>query len=383
MGVIIVLVILIIYAVITIAFWGTDASANLKRNMRRRGIGRWGERGSWKRAVVECAYDWLFHTPVVQQTDSQRYVLLDKLQGKYKNATIQSWQTACLVLGLDHLQSERACQEIAKWRERVLSADGSWKQQVDKVDYAMLAYAVLKTSPHPEQVRPAMNRMVEVLENNLCEDGMISYSQGKHSLVRFVDTLGMVCPFLALYAKVYQEPKYIELAVSQIRKFREFGMYEGTQLACHAFQVKKGLPLSIYGWGRGQAWYILGLMDTYLELEDGPDKLELRSYIYEAAQCYRKYQNKDGSFGSIIQGGGQPESSATAALAYFFRQVYYIFENDIYRQVADGALSYLMSRTMKDGAIDGCQGDTHGIGSFSQVYDVMPFAQGLTVRAFF
>ena len=39
-----------------------------------------------------------------------------------------------------------------------------------------------------------------------------------------------------------------------------------------------------------------------------------------------------------------------------------------------------MKATMRDGAIDCCQGDTHGIGSFSQTFDIMPFAQGMALR---
>ena len=40
-----------------------------------------------------------------------------------------------------------------------------------------------------------------------------------------------------------------------------------------------------------------------------------------------------------------------------------------------------MECTRMTGAIDWCQGDTKGIGVFSQMYDTMPFAQGMALRA--
>lgn len=41
----------------------------------------------------------------------------------------------------------------------------------------------------------------------------------------------------------------------------------------------------------------------------------------------------------------------------------------------------LLSCTRITGAIDWCQGDTKDIGVFAQTYDLMPFAQGMTLRA--
>lgn len=51
-------------------------------------------------------------------------------------------------------------------------------------------------------------------------------------------------------------------------------------------------------------------------------------------------------------------------------------------EAADRCLDKLRSVTRITGAIDWCQGDTKGIGIFAQTYDIMPFAQGLTLRSF-
>ena len=41
----------------------------------------------------------------------------------------------------------------------------------------------------------------------------------------------------------------------------------------------------------------------------------------------------------------------------------------------------IKSATRITGKVDWCQGDTKGIGVHSQTFDIMPFAQGFTLRA--
>lgn len=374
-------IILSVLAFFFLLLVGTDFALNHISKLKRFHIGKWNNQKEWEIAVLRKACQWMKYTPTVRQTDNYRYVFLDMLEGKYRNATIQSWQIAGLVLGLSDIRDERGKRIIDKWKRKIFDTYGMWKSPVSKVDFAMLGYAVLKTEENPEGIYPAMNWIVKMLENNLCKDGMISYSQGKESTIRFVDTLGMICPFLALYGKIYKEEKYVTLSINQIRKFREIGMYQSTQLPCHAVSVDCQLPLGVYGWGRGTAWYMIGLIDTYFELTNCKEKTEMKAWIDDAAKEYLKYQHEDGSFYTILQGGGQYDSSVTAVMAYFYRKCSVVFDDRKYGEIADRCIARLMKVTMKDGAIDQCQGDTHGIGIFSQVFDVMPFVQGILLRS--
>ena len=45
------------------------------------------------------------------------------------------------------------------------------------------------------------------------------------------------------------------------------------------------------------------------------------------------------------------------------------------------SLEKLQSFTRRDGSLDYCQGDTVEVGVFSQRLDIMPFAQGMLLRA--
>ncbi|OLR62164.1 hypothetical protein BHF69_05390 [Anaerostipes sp. 992a] len=371
----------VFFAFSALIYW-VDKIFDLVSQTRRYHIGRWDNREQWETAVVKRACRWIQHTPIVRLSDNSRYRLLDLLKGKYRNATIQSWQIAGLALGLiDYSKNKDLSYFPGDFAEKYISEEGEWRCTVNRVDYAMLAYVILKTTSDPKKIYPAMKKMVNVIEGNLCSDGMISYSQGNQSKYRYVDTLGMVCPFLTLYGRIYNCSQYIILAIEQIKKYHCHGFLHGTQLPCHAYNVENNLPVGIYGWGRGTAWYFIAVLDTWKELSESNQRNELKSYLYEAAQTYTKYQQNDGGFNTILQGGGQYDSSITAAMAYFFQSCSNIFSEKRYKDIAEKSISKLMTVTMKSGAVDVCQGDTHGLGIFSQIYDVMPFAQGLLLRA--
>mgnify|MGYP004562037857 CR=1 FL=1 len=367
------------FIVIGIVFF-TDYFVNKITQLKRFHIGRWDNKKQWEMAVQKRALKWLNHTPVVRKTDNYQYILCDILKGNYKSNTIQSWQKAGLILGLANMKEEESEKVIKRWEKEAIDSNGFWKAGVDKVDFSMLGYAVLTIEENPQKIKPAMEWVLRVLEKNLCKDNMISYSQGKASSIRFVDTLGMVCPFLARYGRIYGEKKYTDLAIEQIREFRKNGLLQGSQLPCHAYCVDSGKPLGIYGWGRGTVWYMLALIDTYKELSEEDQKREMKKWIFDAANEYKEYQKEDGGFYTILQGSGQYDSSVTVGMAYYYHCCAEIFENEEYYKVEEKCIKKLMTVTMKDGAIDQCQGDTHGIGTFSQVFDVMPFAQGMCLR---
>lgn len=360
-----------------------DMCMNSITQIKRLHIGRWENEDEWISAVTKRAYKWLHYTPTVRKTDNCRYLLWDVICGNYRNKTIQSWQTARLVLGINSINDEQSRYELEQWRKRTFTKEGMWKKSGNKIDFAMLGYAALKSGIEANAIKPAMDEIIRIIEENMCEDGMISYSQGKKSNIRFVDTLGMICPFLAIYGVKYNEKKYVKMAFEQIEKYKECGMLKNSNLPCHAYDVNSNLPLGVYGWGRGTAWYFLAMLDTWKELPDSQEKNIMKTWILEAAEEYLIYQQSDGGFFTILQSNCQYDSSVTAAMAYFFMNCWYIFGKEKYLASSSLCLNKIKSVTMKNGAVDCCQGDTHGIGSFSQVFDIMPFAQGLVLQTIF
>lgn len=366
-----------IIIILCLCIGGVDFFFFLKNRYCRFHIGRWSDDEKWKEAVYLVALKWIKHTPTVKKTDSSRYILLDMWNGNYRNQTIQSWQNAALILGLWGKNAE-AAQNAAK---SFLDEKGFWKRSPKAVDGAMLAYAILKVTDNPIECKPAMDYMVKLIQENMDEQGLISYTGGKSNTVRYVDTLGLVCPFLACYARVYDASELLSVAYQQLRFYRTYGLYEGTMLPNHAIDSKSLLPLGVYGWGRGVAWYVIGLTDTYAECPVGKMKEDIKVWIDECAKKYVAFQQADGGFGSTFQRKNTYDSSATAVMADFYMQCVEILENKEYVLVADKCLEKLKKVTRITGKIDWCQGDTKDIGVFAQTYDIMPFAQGETLRA--
>ena len=360
--------------------YGVDFFFYLKNRYCRFHIGCWDEK-SWRAAVEKTARRWLKHTPTVKITDNSRYMLLDLLQGKYRSGSIQSWQQAALILGLLESGDAESREAARRTALDLLDEQGRWKKPPVAVDCGMLSYAILRASDDPQRVRPAMDYALELIEGNVDEYGMIAYTGGKDNPERYVDALGLTCPFLALYARVYQDESREEIAVRQLEMYHRYGLLEGTALPNHALNVRTKLPLGVYGWGRGTAWYAIGLADTYPELQKPEHREKVLSWIAEAAESYRQFQHEDGGFGAILQRESSYDSSATAALAWFYKRCSVLLEKEEYCAVSDRCLSILLKKTRITGAIDDCQGDTKGIGVFAQTYDIMPFAQGMALRA--
>ena len=376
----ILIVLLVFVLCLAVLNYGVDYIFYLKNKYCRFHIGHWN-RNDWKQAVEKRAMKWLVRTPTVKITDNSRYMLLDWLNGKYRSETIQSWQKAALILGLLESKSIESRQAARHTAESLIDSTGNWKKAPVAVDSGMLSYAILKAVSDPWKVKAAMDFSIETIRNNINEEGMISYTGGKDNPDMYVDTIGLVCPFLALYAKIFNASEWEDISFYQIQMFHKYGLYENTALPNHAFHIKSKLPLGIYGWGRGTAWYLIGLMDTYNNLENVMYKKVLKEWIHEAAEKYIVYQRGDGGLGSILQRDQTYDSSATATFAWFYGCCYELFSEQKYKQVEEKCMNKLLSCTRISGAIDWCQGDTKDIGVFAQTYGLMPFAQGMALRA--
>lgn len=374
-------IIVFIFLILSIIIFGVDFYFYMLNRYCRYHIGRWNNYDEWLSNVKNISIKWTRKTPVVKMTDNNRLMVIDMINGKYKNNNIQSWQLGGLLLGLCECNDKEAKEAINKLIVKLIDKDGNWVTKPTNVDCGLLSYAILKNSRDYKKIKPAMDYSIGIIEKNICEDGMIAYTSDKNVDERYVDTLGFVCPFLQLYSNIYAEEKFSKISLEQINQYNKYGLLHDTYLPNHAYNPKNKLPLGVYGWGRGVAWYVIGLIDTYIEIKDSDEKLILKQNIKNIADSYINYQGEDGGFGSILQNERTYDSSATAVLAYFYSRCYEIFENPKYLEVSNKCLKKIKSVTRITGKVDWCQGDTKDIGVHSQTFDIMPFAQGFTLRA--
>jgi unsaturated rhamnogalacturonyl hydrolase len=310
-------------------------------------------------------------------------IIFDILKGNYKRNSIQSWQEASLLLGLNDYtiknSDAKINNQINNFIQSKLDSSGNWKVLPKEIDAVILGYAILKTDGiDVKKYKPAFDTLYHLINNLKGNDGTIAYRKHMPNY-RYVDTIGFISPFLVRYGLLFNHPEAVELGINQIREFNKYAMFEDQFIPCHAYNVQTRLPSGLFGWGRGLGWYAIGLMDSWKEVpENHLYKAELSEMVIRFAIMAMQFQNDNGSWNwQILNNQSQPDSSITASLAWFLANANIVTDCN---NAKEKALNYLMKVTRRNGAIDFSQGDTKGIGVYSQQFDILPFTQGFCLR---
>ncbi|WP_231572579.1 glycoside hydrolase family 88 protein [Halobacillus sp. BBL2006] len=364
-----------------------DLVPKFKEWIKRIHIGRYTDKKKWNEEISKKGALWLVKTPKIKVTDNTRLILLDMVKGNYSKNNIQYWQEASLLLGMtEYINNNKApdaVKNVFGLLKRKFDQHGDWREKPETVDAAILAYALMKVNfINIDNYKKALDEIWELIKGHIGDDGTVQYRRSMKNY-RYVDTIGFICPFLVCYGLRYKNNKCIDLAVRQIKMYEKYGMLNDFQIPYHAYHTKNKLPLGINGWGRGLGWYAIGLIDTWNELPNGTAyKEEMEKSVREFARVILTYQQQNGSWTwTIIRDESNPDSSATATLAWFLLNASKI--KDISTQCKKGlnmSLDYLMKVTRKNGEVDFSQGDTKDIGVYSGLFTILPFTQGFCIR---
>lgn len=341
------IILLYLILIIVFAFLSVDFYINLNEWQNRIHIGRWLDRQQWQQAVEKKAWLWVEKSPSVRTSNNTRLLLWDMLTGKYRNRTVQSWQDAGLLLGL----GENACREYIAKRPDLFNNDF-------ETDQALLAFVLAKYGCLSDKQKQVV---IDFFKQYTDTGETIPYRKHVKNL-RFVDTIGMIVPFLHLVgmdaAAAHQVADYDKAL------FR--GIYPS-----HAYNLETDLPLGVHDWARGLGWYILGLIFS-MDVADHSER------IVELANALSPLQKTDGSYACFVFNRAERmESSGTALIGLLMLRAFEITSNIEYLNRAKCIESSLMRATRRDGALDYCQADTQGTGFYSHVFSTMPFAQGI------
>lgn len=330
-------------------FLGVDLYINLNEWQSRIHIGRWSDRQEWQHAVEKKAWQWLKKSPTVRTSNNTRLLLWDMLKGKYRNKTVQSWQDAGLLLGL----GKEACVQYVAIHPDLF-------KQGFETDQALLAFALAKhdclTDSQKQIVTDCFKQYIDIGET-------IPYRKHVKNL-RFVDTIGMVVPFLHLVGMY-------DAAAHQVADYDK-ALLRGV-FPSHAYNLEADLPLGVHDWARGIGWYILGLIFS-MDVADHNDR------IVRLADALLPLQKTDGCYACFVfNRSDRMESSGTALIGLLMLEAYEITSKVEYIDCAKRIESSLMRSTRRDGALDYCQADTQGTGFYSHIFSTMPFAQGMAL----
>ena len=301
-------------------------------------IGRWDETNLWRSAIEAKALEWKEHFPSISWSSASCDTKAIQ--------TIRLWQIGGLLMGLDNLSAK----DFLAKHPYILDQD------IPKTELAFLAYA-LKTK---DALSHDTEEKIRGLFKEYLSSGTVPYRDSCQE-VRFVDTIGLLCPFL--YATGMDE-----LADRQIEEYDQ-ALYDGI-FPFHAFSLSTQLPMGVCDWSRGTGWYILGLIES--------GKHEDR--ILRLAEHLLPLQKQDGSFGCFLFNPfSRSESSGTASAGLLFVRAFQLSGNSAFLESALKTEQALIRATRRDGSIDYSQGDTEGIGIYSQHFDTLPFTQGIAL----
>lgn len=378
----IVIIILLLVVVFVLGFDFLDSFINWLGRIK---IGTITDDHEWKQATEKVIDRWLDgYTPKVPTNANKRLKLISTVKNIGKVESTDYWQKAAVIKAASSL-GDRDEGVFRILDEFIDTESGKWTKTPERIDCAMLAYELLCCDYVDNKlIRPAMDYVADFIERLYNENGTVPYNENEKD-VRFVDTVGMICPFLMKYAIAYNEPRFVDIALDQIKEYRKYGFDKETGIPYHCFNVKTKAPLGICGWGRGCAWWAVGITDSLKTLMESKtyniEKVKLLKYCVEFVLLMKKYQRDDGAFARMIFTSSLEDSSASAMLAYCFAYISKLTENDELEECCKKTLRHLKICTRRNGVIDYAQGDTMGIGFYSYGFCVVPAAQGFAVAA--
>lgn len=380
----ILLVILIIAVACVLAAISFDVVPFVLNTLGRMKIGTL-KGDDWFAAATDTAVKWSEKgLPSVPRVAGQRLTVVDRLNKTYKSETIQSWQTGSVLMSLNGIAPEVAKQSALKYID---PQTGEWVSFIDRVDSAFLAHSILSNPCiDKEFIKPAMKATADMLLDEYDRYGSVPYT--KNSDHRYVDTVGLVCPFLVKYSLVYDDKKAMEAAVALIEEYEKLGLHSEFKTPVHCFDVKTKAPLGLYSWGRGCGWWAVGLAESFRILNETDEdsfvkeKIIILKCLLSFCAVMVKYQGDNGAFDRNLFAPSGADSSATAMIAYMLAYSGELSKNDKFTQSASKAMGYIFSVTRRDGTVDYSQGDTMGIGFYSAHSLVLPAAQGFALRTY-
>lgn len=362
----IIVILLAVFGVLSFAIFTLDFVLLVKMKLSHRQVICWEDREAWEKAVAACAAEWMQNPPVVPLKSEQRLVLLDVLRRQYSVKSINVWQHAQLAGGL--IANGGKINDFFKNFSHIT-----------EVDYGYAIYHSWRTGMIDDNMaKTLMEKLLVIVDKRTKEDGLILYREG-YGDICIVDTVAFVCPALVRYGIKTGKRSYVDLAMGQIRHYYQNAYLENYGLYAHGYDSVTGTPCESIGWGRGTGWYLLGILYCYREMDDGEEKAWLYERMVEAANNILKYQRTDGGWSTQLISKWNYDSSATAIFSTFLYQLYAIAKVEKYWEAAERAYAKLMTATRRDGAIEFCEGDCHGIGRYSIRYSISPFTQGMTL----
>ncbi|MBH1939420.1 glycoside hydrolase family 88 protein [Mobilitalea sibirica] len=200
----------------------------------------------------------------------------------------------------------------------------------------------------------------------------------------YIESIGLVCPFLCRYGRIYKDNAATNLAANHMMNFLRFGFDEATHLPYHGFNLEKGIKCGIIGWGRGIGWFLFGLVESLSQMNTEHTNYDfLCKTFHQIVDTTIKYQLESGYFTwQLTASEGPVDTSSTAMISYAVRRgVMLGLLDNTYLSVSNLGLIALMN-SITDGEVTDSFDESMAFGMYPQNYGTYPSAQGPAAALF-
>ena len=200
----------------------------------------------------------------------------------------------------------------------------------------------------------AARRQYEFLQSvERTSEGGIPQQRGELSLA--VDGLWMVCPFLARYGRLADEPDAIDDAVHQFEVQSKYLQDDNVGLWRHTWVEQPNSFAQSTFWARGNGWATNAMVDTYQYLPEDHDGRELiEELLPRTFEALLDYQDRTGFWHNILDDPESPlETSGTSMFIYSMNRALDlgIVDDDRFAEAADRAWEVAKGVVDEDGRV--------------------------------
>lgn len=291
-----------------------------------------------------------------------------------------SWPTASLALALEVGYSKTHRDDLL---DTLITYYKHWTKKGSRLyflDQIMNGYTLLYLFEITDErwIKESLQKMSNYIEiYPRTSTGGLPY-RADNPEVTLVDYLGMICPFLSRYSRIFNSEEASNLSKALLNDFLLNGMDDKTGLPYHGFRSGTNEKLGIIGWGRGVGWLLIGMVDTLAFLErSSKDFCSLLNRFRLLLNSTIKYQDENGYFKWVLNANySHKDTSATAMIGYSIKRAMDLdLLNTEYAHYAEKSLHALF-RSTKNGLVFDSSAECQGPGMYPQRYEWNLWGQG-------
>ncbi len=244
-------------------------------------------------------------------------------QGVFLSGMLHTWEVSGKKKYYDY---------VKEWVDSIVWEDGSIhdfdRGMMDDIQPGILLFPLYRETGDL-RYKKALDTLLPILKNWKRNEYGGFWHKEWHPNQMWLDGLYMAGPLEAEYAKEFDCPEYLEIAVEQAFLMAEHMQDKNSGLLYHGWDtekkcwwVDKKTGLSTEFWGRAMGWYVVAILDI-LEFmpKEHPRRNEMIELEKEALQAVLRVQDKEsGMWYQVMDKGDRAdnwlETSCTALFAY-------------------------------------------------------------------